>query len=86
MNSLFSAFAGILSILSPAAMALAASMDLLTSDDPELASVRFSAIGFFVLAGLLDFPLHGVLVNLSCGAAVSGVDVRSFCAGPDRRR
>jgi prepilin peptidase CpaA len=78
MNSSL-ALRGIL-LFFPAAMALAASMDLLTMTIPNrLCAVL--AIGFFVLAGLLGFPLHGVLVNLSCGAAVLGLTFGLFAFG-----
>ena len=53
----------------PAAMALAASMDLITMTIPNriCASV---AIGYFVVAAAAGVPASVILIHLSCGAVV----------------
>ncbi len=56
-------------IFFPAAMALAASMDLVTMTIPNRVSAAL-AVGYFVLAGALGVPYGVILINLSCAAAV----------------
>ncbi len=53
----------------PAAMALAASMDLLTMTIPNRLTVAL-AVGYFVVALAIGLPGQAVLYSLSCGAAV----------------
>jgi prepilin peptidase CpaA len=53
----------------PAALALAASMDLVTMTIPNRVCAAM-AIGYFVVAFAVGVPLEAVLINLSCAAAV----------------
>jgi len=64
----------------PAAMALAASMDLITMTIPNriCASV---AIGYFVVAVAVGVPASVMLIHLSCGAAVLAAMFAMFTLG-----
>ena len=53
----------------PAAMALAAAMDLLTMKIPNRLSAAL-ALGYFATALLAGLPLHDMALHVSCGAAV----------------
>ncbi len=53
----------------PAAMALAASMDLVTMTIPNRVCAAV-AIGYFILAVGVGVPFGVILINLSCAAAV----------------
>jgi len=64
----------------PAAMALAASMDLVTMTIPNRVSAAL-AIGYFVLAVALGVPWDVILVNLSCAAAVLAATFALFSFG-----
>ena len=64
----------------PACMALAASMDLLTMTIPNRICLAI-ALGFFVFAAVFGAPLHLILWNLSCGAAVLVVMFTMFTLG-----
>jgi prepilin peptidase CpaA len=64
----------------PAGMALAASMDLFTMTIPNRLCAAIT-VGFFVLAVVLGVPLHGIMVNLSCGAAVLALTFGLFAFG-----
>ena len=64
----------------PAAMALAASMDLVTMTIPN--RVCFAvAIGYFALAAALGVPLAAIAANLSCGVAVLAATFAMFSLG-----
>jgi prepilin peptidase CpaA len=64
----------------PAAMALAASMDLITMTIPNriCASV---AIGYFVVAAAAGVPASVILIHLSCGAVVLAAMFAMFALG-----
>ena len=64
----------------PAAMALAASMDVVTMTIPNRVCAAL-AIGYFVLALAVGLPAQTILVNLSCGAAVLAVMFAMFALG-----
>lgn len=64
----------------PAAMALAASMDVITMTIPNRVCAAL-AIGYFVLALAVGLPAHTILVNVSCGAAVLAVMFGLFAMG-----
>jgi prepilin peptidase CpaA len=67
-------------LIFPAGMALAASMDLLTMTIPNRICLGL-ALGFFLFALIASAPLHLVLWNLSCGAAVLVVMFTMFSLG-----
>ena len=64
----------------PAAMALAASMDVVTMTIPNRVCAAL-AIGYVVLAFAVGLPAQAVLVNLSCGAAVLAMTFTLFALG-----
>jgi prepilin peptidase CpaA len=64
----------------PAALALAASMDLLTMTIPNRVCAAL-AIGYFVLALAIGVSFGDILVNLSCAAAVLAVMFTLFACG-----
>ena len=64
----------------PAAMALAASMDVVTMTIPNRVSAAL-AVGYFVLALAFGLPAQTILVNVSCGAAVLAVMFAMFAVG-----
>jgi prepilin peptidase CpaA len=64
----------------PAAMALAASMDLLTMTIPNRLCIGL-AVGYCILAGLLGVPMQGILFNISCGATVLALTFGLFALG-----
>ena len=64
----------------PAAMALAASMDVVTMTIPNRVCAAL-AIGYFILALALGLPVHTILVNLTCGAAVLAATFAMFSLG-----
>jgi len=64
----------------PAAMALAASMDVVTMTIPNRICAAL-AIGYVVLAFAVGLPAQTVLVNLSCGAAVLALTFTLFALG-----
>jgi prepilin peptidase CpaA len=64
----------------PAAMALAASMDLMTMTIPNRICAAL-AVGYLVLAFAVGVPFGVILVNLSCGAAVLAVMFAMFSFG-----
>ncbi|MGO4872599.1 MAG: prepilin peptidase [Roseiarcus sp.] len=67
-------------IFFPAAMALAASMDLVTMTIPNRVCAAL-AIGYFVLAVAVGVPFGVILIHLSCGAAVLVVMFALFALG-----
>ena len=67
-------------LLFPAAMAMAASMDLLTMTIPNRLTLALAA-AYFPLAFWLGVPLHEIGVNLSCGFAVLVVSFGFFSMG-----
>lgn len=67
-------------LIFPAGMAMAASMDLLTMTIPNRVCLGI-AVGFLLFAGVASAPLHLVLWNLSCGAAVLVVMFSMFSMG-----
>ncbi len=64
----------------PAAMALAASMDLVTMTIPNRVCATL-AIGYFVLAVAVGVPASVILIHLSCAAAVLAVMFAMFALG-----
>jgi len=64
----------------PAAMALAASMDVVTMTIPNRVCAAL-AIGYFILALALGLPAQTILVNLTCGAAVLAATFAMFSFG-----
>jgi len=64
----------------PAAMALAASMDVVTMTIPNRICLAM-AIGYFVLAAALGVPLDAIAINLSCAAAVLAATFAMFALG-----
>jgi prepilin peptidase CpaA len=64
----------------PAAMALAASMDLVTMTIPNRICAAL-AIGYFVLAVAVGAPLAVILIHFSCGAAVLAAMFGMFALG-----
>ena len=64
----------------PAAMALAASMDVVTMTIPNRVCAAL-AIGYFVLALAFGLPAQTILVNVSCGAAVLALMFAMFSMG-----
>ena len=64
----------------PAAMALAASMDVVTMTIPNRVCAAL-AIGYLVLAYAVGVPAPTILVNLSCGAAVLALMFAMFAMG-----
>jgi prepilin peptidase CpaA len=64
----------------PAAMALAASIDVVTMTIPNRVCAAL-AIGYFVLAVAVGLPAQSILVNLSCGAAVLALMFAMFALG-----
>ena len=64
----------------PAAMALAASMDLITMTIPNRVCAAL-AIGYFVLAIAAGVPYGAILVNFSCAVAVLAVMFSMFALG-----
>ena len=75
-----SAFYFAISLLFPAAMALAASMDLLTMTIPNRLCWALAA-GYCVLATLCGVPHQDIFVNVSCGAFVLAVTFGLFTLG-----
>ena len=67
-------------IFFPAAMALAASMDLVTMTIPNRVCAAL-AIGYFVLAVAVGVPFGVILIHLSCAAAVLVVMFALFALG-----
>ena len=67
-------------IFFPAAMAVAASMDLVTMTIPNRVCAAL-AIGYFVLAVAVGVPYGVILVNLSCAATVLVVAFALFSLG-----
>jgi len=67
-------------IFFPAAMALAASMDLITMTIPNRVCAAV-AIGYFVLAVALGVPFGVILIHLSCAAAVLAAMFAMFALG-----
>ncbi len=61
-------------------MALAASMDLLTMTIPNRLCLVL-AVGYFVLAAVVGVPLHTMLINFSCGAAILALTFALFAMG-----
>jgi prepilin peptidase CpaA len=64
----------------PAAMALAASMDLITMTIPNRVCAAV-AIGYFVLAVAVGVPFGIILIHLSCAAAVLAAMFAMFALG-----
>ena len=64
----------------PAAMALAASMDVLTMTIPNRVCAAL-AIGYFVLAAAVGLPAQTILVNVSCGATMLALMFALFALG-----
>jgi len=64
----------------PAAMALAASMDVVTMTIPNRVCAAL-AVGYFVLAVAVGLPAQTILVNVSCGAAVLALMFAMFALG-----
>jgi prepilin peptidase CpaA len=64
----------------PAAMALAASMDLITMTIPNRVCAAV-AIGYFVLAVAVGVPFGVILIHLSCAAAVLAAMFAMFALG-----
>jgi prepilin peptidase CpaA len=64
----------------PAAMALAASMDLITMTIPNRVCAAV-AIGYFVLAVAAGVPFDVILIHLSCAAAVLAAMFALFTLG-----
>jgi len=64
----------------PAAMAFAASMDLVTMTIPNRICAAL-AIGYFVVAVAVGVPLGAMLIHLSCAAAVLVVMFALFALG-----
>jgi prepilin peptidase CpaA len=64
----------------PGAMALAASMDLLTMTIPNRLSLAL-AIGYIVLALAAGVPAPAILYNLSCGLVVLALTFGLFTLG-----
>jgi prepilin peptidase CpaA len=67
-------------LIFPAGMAFAASMDLLTMTIPNRLCLGL-ALGFFIFALVASAPVHLVLWNLSCGAAVLVIMFTLFSLG-----
>jgi prepilin peptidase CpaA len=67
-------------IFFPAAMALAASMDLVTMTIPNRVCGAL-AIGYFVLAVAVGVPAGAILIHLSCGMAVLAAMFAMFALG-----
>ncbi len=67
-------------IFFPAAMALAASMDLVTMTIPNRVCAAV-AVGYFVLAAAVGVPIGVIAINLSCAAAVLVVMFALFSLG-----
>ena len=67
-------------IFFPAAMALAASMDLITMTIPNRVCAAV-AIGYFILAVAVGVPFGVILIHLSCGAAVLVAMFTMFALG-----
>jgi prepilin peptidase CpaA len=64
----------------PAALALAASWDLLTMTIPNRICAAL-AIGYVILALAIGVPIGAVLINLSCAAAVLALMFALFAFG-----
>jgi prepilin peptidase CpaA len=64
----------------PAAMALAASMDVITMTIPNRICAAV-AIGYFVLAVATGVPFDVILIHLSCAAAVLAAMFAMFALG-----
>ncbi len=64
----------------PAAMAMAASMDLITMTIPNRICAAL-ALGYFVLAVAVGVPFGMILINLSCGVAVLVMMFTLFALG-----
>ena len=69
-----------ISMLFPAGMALAASMDLLTMTIPNRLCLALS-VGYAILAIFAGIPSQDILFNLSCGLAVLGLTFGLFSFG-----
>ena len=64
----------------PAAMALAASMDVVTMTIPNRVSAAL-AIGYLALALALGVPLQSIAIHVSCGAGVLAIAFALFSLG-----
>ena len=64
----------------PAAMALAASMDVVTMTIPNRVCAGL-AIGYLIIAVAVGLPAQTIIVNLSCGAAVLALAFALFALG-----
>jgi prepilin peptidase CpaA len=64
----------------PAAMALAASMDVVTMTIPNRVCAAL-AIGYVILAFAVGLPAQAILINVSCGAAVLAAMFAMFAKG-----
>jgi prepilin peptidase CpaA len=64
----------------PAAMALAASMDVVTMTIPNRVSAAL-VVGYLALALALGLPLQSILIHLSCGAGVLAIAFGLYSLG-----
>ena len=64
----------------PTAMALAASMDVVTMTIPNRVSAAL-AVGYLALALALGVPFHSILIHLSCGAGVLAIAFALYSLG-----
>ena len=76
----FSLFHLVILLFFPAAMAMAASMDLLTMTIPNRLCMAL-AVGYLVLAIAVGVPAHAILYNLSCGLVVLALTFALFSLG-----